>query len=59
LGKENYTDECTRKERMWILWLQAGIWKLRGSDRGRCLLCVGEEDAEHILIKCPEKKKWR
>jgi hypothetical protein len=26
-GKENYTEERTRKERMGIIWLKAGIWK--------------------------------
>jgi hypothetical protein len=37
--KESYIDECTIKERMGIIWLKAGIRKLRGikreSDRGR------------------------
>jgi hypothetical protein len=27
-GKESYIDECTMKERMGIIWLKAGIWKL-------------------------------
>jgi hypothetical protein len=31
----------------------------RGCKRGRCPLCLGEEDAKHILLKCPETKKWR
>jgi hypothetical protein len=26
-GKESYIDECTRKERMGIIWLKGGIWK--------------------------------
>jgi hypothetical protein len=43
-GKESYIDECTRKERMGIMWLKAGIRKLkgikRGVDRGRCPLCL-------------------
>jgi hypothetical protein len=26
-GKESYIDKCTRKERMGIIWLKAGIWK--------------------------------
>jgi hypothetical protein len=62
-GKGSYTDECIRKVRMGMLWLKAGIWKLRGSRRGsvreKCPLCLGEEDAKHRLIKCPETKKWR
>jgi hypothetical protein len=28
-GKESYTDECTRKKRMGIIWLKVWIWKLR------------------------------
>jgi hypothetical protein len=51
------------RERMGIIWWEAGIWKLRGIrkdfERGRCPLCLGEEDAKHILLKCPETKKWR
>jgi hypothetical protein len=63
-GKDSYIDRCTRKERMGIIWLKAGIWKLRGItrgfERGRCPLCWGgEEDAKHILLKCSETKKWR
>jgi hypothetical protein len=57
-GKESYSDKCRGKERMGIIWLTAGIWKLRGVrrgfERGRCHLCLGEEDAKHILLKCPE-----
>jgi hypothetical protein len=62
-GKESYIDECTRKERMGIIWLKAGIWKLRGIrrgfERGRCPLCQGEKDAKHIWLKCSETKKRR
>jgi hypothetical protein len=47
---------------MGIIWWKAGIWKLRGIrkgfERGRCPLCLGEEDAKHIL-ECSETKKWR
>jgi hypothetical protein len=56
-------DKCTRKERMGIIWLKAGIWKLRGIrrgfGRGRCPLYLEEEDAKHILLKCSETKKWK
>jgi hypothetical protein len=31
----------------------------RGFERGRCPLCLGEDDAKHILLKCSETKKWR
>jgi hypothetical protein len=38
-------------------------WKLRGIrrgfERGRCLLCLGEEDAKHIVLECCETEKWR
>jgi hypothetical protein len=50
-GKESYIDKCTRKERIGIMWLKAGMWKLRGIrrglEKGRCPLCWGEEDAKH------------
>jgi hypothetical protein len=56
-------DKCTRKERIGVIWLKAGIWKLkgirRGLEKGRCPLCLGEEDEKHILLKCKESKKWR
>jgi hypothetical protein len=62
-GEKSYIDECTRKERMRIIRLKAGTWKLRGIrrgfDRGSCPLCLGQEDAKHILLKFPETKKWR
>jgi hypothetical protein len=62
-GKMSYTDECTRKDRIGTTWLKAGIWKLRGLrrelERGRYPLCLGEEDATHILLKRPQTLKWR
>jgi hypothetical protein len=54
-GKESYIDRCTRKERMGIIWLKAGI--RRDFERERSPLCLGEEDAKHILLKCSETKK--
>jgi hypothetical protein len=48
--KESYIDECIRKERMGIILLKAGIWKVRGIkrgfQRGRFSQCVGEKDAK-------------
>jgi hypothetical protein len=45
------------------IWLETGIWKLRGIRRrleeGRYLLCVREKDSEHALLKCWETKQWR
>jgi hypothetical protein len=39
------------------------IWKLRGIRKGleirRCPLCNGEEDAIHILLKCPQTRRLR
>jgi hypothetical protein len=35
-GKESHICECTRKERMGIIWLKGGISS--GSERGRCPL---------------------
>jgi hypothetical protein len=47
---------------MGIIWLKAGIWKLRGIrrgfERGRCPLCLAEEVDKHVLLKFPETKKW-
>jgi hypothetical protein len=28
-------------------------------DKGRCPLCLGEEDVKHILLECKETKHWR
>jgi hypothetical protein len=43
--------------------MKAGVWKLRGIrrgwEKGTCPLCRGNEDAKHILLSCPETKKWR
>lgn len=45
------------------VWLETWIWKLRGIRRrfeeGRYLLCVGEKDSEHVLLKCWKTKEWR
>jgi hypothetical protein len=44
---------CTIKERMGIIWLNEGIWELRGirtcCERGRWPLCLGDHDAKHIF----------
>jgi hypothetical protein len=53
-GKKLY-KEC--------IWLIAGIWQLKGvrrnADKGRCPLCLEEEDVKHILLECKETKHWR
>jgi hypothetical protein len=28
-------------------------------ERGRCLLCAGEDSESHLLLPCPEKQRWR
>jgi hypothetical protein len=28
-------------------------------DKGRCPLCLGEEDAKHIFLNCSETMKWK
>jgi hypothetical protein len=57
-GKKLYTECCSRKERSGIAWLIAGIWQLEGvrrnADKGRCPLCIEEEDVKHILLECKE-----
>jgi hypothetical protein len=32
---------------------------MRNADKGRCPLCFGKEDVEHILLECKETKHWR
>jgi hypothetical protein len=62
-GKESYVDECTRKGIMGIAWPEAGIRKLRGIrrgfERGWWSICLGQEDAKHVQVKCSEKKRSR
>jgi hypothetical protein len=54
---------CSRKERRGIGWLLGGMWQLKGirrnTDKGRCPLCVGEEDLRHMLLDCFETRNWR
>jgi hypothetical protein len=56
-GRQNYIDGCTRKEKTGIRWLKAVTLKYckvrRGSDRGRCPLCLAERN-----VKCTKIKKW-
>jgi hypothetical protein len=53
--KEHFVGECTAL-------LETEIWMLRGIrrgfGRGSCALCLGEEDAQHILLKCSGTKIW-
>jgi hypothetical protein len=62
-GKKLYIECCSRKERSGIAWLIAGIWQLKGvrrnADKGRCPLCLEEEDVKHILLEFKGTKYWR
>jgi hypothetical protein len=53
----------SRNDRMGTAWFRSGICKLRGMKKGleigRCTVCNGEEDAVHILLKCPETRRLR
>ena len=44
-----------------IMWLKTGIWKLRrivtGFERGRCPLCLAEENAKRMLFICSEMEE--
>jgi hypothetical protein len=61
--REGYVMCGSSNDRRGLAWFRAGIWKLRGMRKGleigRCPLCNGEEDAVHILIKCPETRRLR
>jgi hypothetical protein len=50
-------------DRRGISWFRAGIWKLRGIRKGLvigiCPQCNGQEEAVHILLKCPETRRLR
>jgi hypothetical protein len=43
--------------------LLAGIWQLKGIrrkvDKGTSPLCLGEEDAKHILLNFKDTEHWR
>jgi hypothetical protein len=60
-GRQVYASSCTMKKRSGIALFQLGIWKLKGTkggmERGRCLLCVGDESESHLLLKCPETQE--
>jgi hypothetical protein len=62
-GNNIYIQCCSEKETCETGWLIAGIWQLKGvrrnADKARCLLCLDEEDVEHILLECKETKHSR
>jgi hypothetical protein len=57
-GREEYIELCYRNERNGLVWMKAGVWKLRGIrmglKKGTCSQCRGNEVAKHILSSCPE-----
>jgi hypothetical protein len=62
LGSEVYTEYCSRNE-SGMAWLIAGILQLRGIrrniDKGRCPLCLGEENMKRVLQDWKETNHWR
>jgi hypothetical protein len=60
-GREDCVMCGSSNDRMGIAWFRAGIWKLRGIRKGLVIgklpFCNGEEDAIHILLKCPETRR--
>jgi hypothetical protein len=61
-GREEYIDLCSRNKRNGLAWMKAEVWKLKGIRRGwekrTCPQCRGNEDVKHILLSCPETKKY-
>jgi hypothetical protein len=52
LGTEEYIEFCSKNERNGLVWMKAGVRKLRGIrkglEKGTCPLCRGNEDVKHI-----------
>jgi hypothetical protein len=61
--REDYVMCGSRNDRRGIAWFRTGIGNLRrirkSLEIGRCPLCNGEEDAVHVLLKCPETRRLR
>jgi hypothetical protein len=55
-----YIERCSSKETSGAAKLLAGLWQLKGMesdrDKGKCPLCLGEED---ILLDCLKNRSWR
>jgi hypothetical protein len=62
-GREEYIELCSSNERNGLAWMKAAVWKLRGVrrglEKGTFPQCRGSEDAKHLVVSCPETKKWR
>jgi hypothetical protein len=56
--REVYVMCGSRDDRSGIAWFRAGTWKLRRMRKG-LEIGNGEEDAVHILLKCPETRRLR
>jgi hypothetical protein len=60
-GRVEKIEFSSINERNGLIWIKAGVWKLRGIRGGlekrTCPLCMGNEDVKHILLICPETKK--
>ena len=46
-----------------LLLMLAMVWQLKGvrwnTDTGRCLLCLGENNAKHVIMDCWKTRNWR
>jgi hypothetical protein len=46
-----------------LAWFKAAMWKLgqikKGTDRGRCPLCIGKREVLRIALKRFETRNWR
>ena len=60
-GREASTTCCTMKEKICIACFCLGIGKLKGGrgERGRSLLCAGEESDSLLLLLRPETLRWK
>jgi hypothetical protein len=52
LVRDEYIGFCSTNERNGLVWMKAGVWRLRGIrrgfEKGICPLCRGNEYVKHI-----------
>lgn len=62
-ARKEYTVCCTENKKSGLAWFEIDIWKLtgmrKGSEKERYPLCIEDEDAVRILLKCLEMRRWR
>ena len=58
-----YNTWYSRKEISRKALILSGVWQLKGirrnTDKGRCPLCLGEENVKHILLDGLAARNWR